>query len=179
MTNSKESQIETQDRPRRLWRFRRVSQEKPDQSAVEPFRSFSHLLGSARIQTEDVAPRARLLRWPRRRRPQAKPNDLKATPFRFRSPSDPRGAPRLETEDLMARSLYGKLLVRCYILFVGAVLIGPFVAWALISQTRSAAQFMGGLRNVQDFALAMLGGLSVLGGFVGLIIGRYFSTHEV
>lgn len=86
---------------------------------------------------------------------------------------------RFDTEDIDARNRYGKLLVWCYVAFVALVLIGPFLAWVLISQGHEATQFTKGLQNVQDFALAMFGGLSALGGFVGLIIGRYFSTHQV
>jgi len=171
MTSSKEPQIQLRDRPGRRWPFGRRPEANPGQPPAEPLSLFSHRLGVPGIQTEDLRPPPRFLRRLRRRSPLAKPDDVDAAPF--------SAAGLVETENLVARSLYGKLLVWCYVVFVAAVLIVPFVSWAFISQTRSASQFMSGLRDVQDFALAMLGGLSVLGGFVGLIIGRYFSTHQV
>lgn len=123
----------------------------------------------ARVQTTEL-PRPRI-----RHRLFTRSRDVNGP-----APDSPfQGRGHVDIEEAAARTRYGRLLVQCYLALLVVLLVGPFLSWIVISQLDSASQFTKGLRDVQDFAVAMIGGLGALGGLVGLVIGRYFSRHDV
>ena len=79
-------------------------------------------------------------------------------------------------ENWHARRRYGPILLWSYIGLVAALTVGTLLVWSAVSLWGRPSEFTSGLRSVQDFVGAMLGGLSPIAGFAGFVVGRYFST---
>ena len=78
-----------------------------------------------------------------------------------------------DIEDIKARGQYGPLVIKGYLLLVVLQTMVPLVLWTAITWNQPSS-FTSGLRDLQDFVVAVSAGLTGVSGLAGFVIGRYF-----
>lgn len=82
-----------------------------------------------------------------------------------------------DVEDIRARSQYGPLVIKGYLLLVALQTLGPLVLWTALTWGQPSS-FSGGLRDLEDFVVTVSAGLTGISGLAGFVIGRYFRERS-
>ena len=83
-------------------------------------------------------------------------------------------------EEANARTIYGRGLIFGYLFLIVLLAIFPLLLWAgiIFLASEKSEDFTKGLRDLQDFTLAIMGALSGVSGWAGFVVGRYFQGDK-